>query len=710
MAMRDGEETEARLARADLSEMRVEPLDQAQAAALLDRHAPDLRPDLRARVLAEAAGNPLGLVELAVVATRLGEDALLPAWLPLTTRLEQTFGAAVAELPAPTRSLLRVAALNDGDRLDEILAAGSVSADEPVTSSTLEPAVLARLLDIDSTYHVRFRHPLVRSSVRQRTGLVQRRQVHAALAQVLRDPDRRAWHRAAATIGPDEKVAAELTAVAVRMRRRGVLATTVAALERAAQLSPRPADRAGRLLDAAETAYEADDHETFQRLVRAVAEPDLPTADRARLQWIQEVARGGWSGGTRLVVHTEIAERMRLDGDTDRALQALCLIALRCWWSNPDQATREAVVAVAERLDADPHDPRLVHILALGAPVERGAVVLERLSLLMTRVDLDPERLFQLGIAATGLGAPGEAAVFLSASVAGLRDQGQLGLLAQALSSQAWTAAQLGDTILGMTAATEGNRLAAEIGQVRTVLITDLMRAQIEALCGNGEAARTLAHQGERTLLAIGAFPMLAMVQQVRGIDALGGGRYEEAYAHLARITDPTDPAYHAYVRFFVVAHLAESGTRCGRRGDVHRVVTELEPIAAVTGFPALNAGLAYARALIAPDDAAESLFRSGIATFDALGTTPWAERARQELRASGETVRRTLDARGTLTPQEQQIARLVAEGLPNREIATRLFLSSRTVGSHLYRIYPKLGVSSRAELARVMTAPGGRP
>ncbi|WP_187414461.1 AAA family ATPase [Nonomuraea sp. PA05] len=512
MAMRDGEECEARLAGAGLPELRVEPLDQAHATALLDRHAPGLRPDLRARVLAEAAGNPLGLMELAVVAARFGADTLPPASLPLTTRLERTFGVVVAELPAPARSLLLVAALNDGDRLDEILAAGSLVTEspaagspatgepatgdpvtgEPVSPATLEPAVSARLLDIDPVYRVRFRHPLVRSSICQQAGPAQRRRTHAALAQVLQDADRRVWHRAAATMGPDEELAAELTVVAERARRRGALATSVAALERAARLRAGPADRAGLLLEAAETAYDLGDAKAYAQLVRVVAEHDLPPAERVRLHWLQEIATGGWSGADRLMSHATIAQRMLQAGDPERALRALAAISLRCWWSNPGPALREAMLTVADRLGLDPLDARLVNVLALAAPVERGAVVVERLSHLMSQVELDPERLFLLGVAAGAVGAPDTAGVFLTGAVAGLRDQRRLGLLAQALTNQAWSATQMGDTVLGLTAAMEAGSLAAETGQGRWVLTADLLRGQAEALRGNGEVARTL--------------------------------------------------------------------------------------------------------------------------------------------------------------------------------------------------------------------------
>jgi DNA-binding CsgD family transcriptional regulator len=220
---------------------------------------------------------------------------------------------------------------------------------------------------------------------------------------------------------------------------------------------------------------------------------------------------------------------------------------------------------------------------------------------------------------------------------------------------------------------------------------------------------------------------------------ALGEGRHAEAYEQLCRMYDPADPAHHLALRCYAVGDLAEAGVRGGHRDAVAGVVAEMEAVARVTPSPALHAGLRYARALLAAETEAEALFdaalradlarwpftrarvqlayggwlrrqrrtgesrghlRAARETFDALGTIPWSERARQELRASGETSRRrTPDARDQLTPQELQIAQMAAEGLTNREIGEKLYLSHRTVSSHLHRIFPKLGVTARSAL-----------
>jgi DNA-binding CsgD family transcriptional regulator len=275
-------------------------------------------------------------------------------------------------------------------------------------------------------------------------------------------------------------------------------------------------------------------------------------------------------------------------------------------------------------------------------------------------------------------------------------------------------------------------------------LVADLGRAQVAALRGDDATASRLADEAERVLLSLGVHPMLSLVMQVRAVAALAGGRFEEAFDHLHRVFDPADIAHHPYARLRLLGYLTDAGVGCGRLDAVRAMAEKLTPLLASTGSPALRIGLAYTSALLADDSTAEALFvtalgrdlagwpfdrarlhlaygrwlrrtrrpsesrthlRAAITTFDALGTAPWAEFARRELRASGETLRRADDARDRLTPQEIQIAQLAAEGLSNRDIAARLFLSPRTVGTHLYRIYPKLGVSSRAELARLMSA-----
>ncbi|WP_327587979.1 LuxR C-terminal-related transcriptional regulator [Nonomuraea sp. NBC_00507] len=740
LTARDGEDVDRLLTAAALPELRLEPLEADHAGTLLDQVAPGLSPALRERVLGVSAGNPLGVVELGGLAARSGGAALLPSRLPLSTRVERTFAGLVGELPAATRALLLVAALDDGDDLDEMLAAASKLEDRPVTADDMEPAVVSRLVSVDEQYRLRFRHPLLRSALQQSASAAQRRRAHACLAAVVAGDNRRVWHRAAAATGPDETLAADLAAVATRARHAQAVATALAAMERAAQLSEDPQERGSRLLWAALTADEQGDDAAVRRLLELVDESQLRPADLARLSWYREALLGtGWTGSSRLGVYLELINTMRSTGDIELTLESLAGIGLRFYWSNPDDATRLRFVDVAELIDAPEGDTRVVCALAEVAPVERGAACLEALTAAQHRLDLTPRQRYDLGFAASALGAYTLSNTLLAASADALRKQGRIGLLTQALTSLAYNAATAGDARTAVSAATECVALATETRQPVWALQARLQLGMAEALRGNGEIAAEIADVIEKTLFTAGMHAMLSLTQRIRGINAIAAGRFEEAFGHLHRVFDPGDVAYHPYLRFTLIGHLTEAAAHCGALDEVRAVVAELTPIAERSRSPVLIMGLRHAEAVLADDaatyeaaiaadlrdwpferarlqltyggwlrrqrQAAESrpLLRAAAAAFDALGAAPWAERARAELRATGESRRKPMDALDALTPQEQQIARLAADGLSNREIAERLFLSPRTVTTHLYRIYPKVGVKSRSELAAMM-------
>ena len=253
-AVRDGYPSS--LADAGLPERRLEPLHPAAAAELLDSSGRQLTVAVRDRLLEEAAGNPLALIELPLATAALATGASMPGMPPLTERLEQAFAARVSDLPEQTRLLLLVAALNDRESVSEVTDAGSAVAGVKLEVDQLEPAVEAAIVDLD-VQTVRFRHPLMRSAVYQAASVPQRRRVHEALAETLRtDPDRRIWHRAALVSGAHEDVAVELEAAARRARQRGAIDVAVTALRRAGELS-EPANAGRRLLGAAAAGLRA---------------------------------------------------------------------------------------------------------------------------------------------------------------------------------------------------------------------------------------------------------------------------------------------------------------------------------------------------------------------------------------------------------------------------------------------------------------------
>jgi DNA-binding CsgD family transcriptional regulator len=740
-ALRDG--FESPFNDAGLPTLHLEPLAALAAAALLDRRAPGLPAEGRERVLDEAAGNPLALMELPAALTHLGNAARLPVWLPLSTRLERAFAARVSDLRAAARTALLVAAVNDGPLISEVLDAAALLAGGRLTVDVLDPAVAARLVDVDGT-ELRFRHPLIRTAIRQQASVSQRYAAHAALADILSgQPERGIWHRAASIIGPDETVACGLEAAAARAQRRGANSMAVSALQRAAALSDGP-HRAGRLLRAAELAFEMGRQDLVSGLLAEAKPLDLPLRERARMTWIQESFADGIPGDASKVRSlASVAGRASADGDNDLALKLLYGAALQCWWSDPGQEARDQVVAEAERLDVDPGDPRLLVILAFAAPIERGAAVMDRLSRLEPDTGGEAGAARLAGNAAMAVGAFDIAARFLAASAAGLRAEGRLGLLARTLALQAWTAANLTDLGTAIPAAEEGSRLAQETNQPLVLATAQAAQALLAAVRGDQTAVAQLAAQAERVCVPIGASGVLAAVQFARGLAALSAGRPGEALEHLLRLHDPADPAYHVAIRCGTVGDLADAARHSGDPGAARVFVEQLETAARQTPSPLLHAGLRYARALLAGDADAGELFEAALQSdmtawpflrarvqlaygewlhqqrqdsasraplraakqaFDALGAIPWSERARQQLRATGETSRpRTLEAWDQLTPQELQIAQLAAEGLSNREIGQMVYLSHRTVSSHLYRVFPKLGISSRAELRSML-------
>ncbi|MGY1986539.1 ATP-binding protein [Blastococcus sp. SYSU DS0669] len=719
------------LSGAALEEHHLERLDRRSAEDVLARRAPQLDPAGRRRLLAAAAGNPLALAELPLGGAR--DD-----WAPLTlpARLEQAFAARLPGLADATRDLLLVAALDDEGDLGEALVAASALRGAEVTAEALAPAVDVGLVAADGGKLV-FRHPLVRHAIRQRATLAERQRAHIALAGTLRGADRQIWHRAAAADAPDDAVAAELEDAAARAQRRGGVAAAQAAIERAARLTADPAERARRFLRAAELAFEWGRPDVVDRLLRETAGLDVPARERARMTVIRDGFEEGVHdvrAGTRML--TEVAATAAADGRADQALRFLRAAALRCWWAEPGAEARDHLLEVVEQtLDAE--DVLVLEVLSYVAPFDRGAMLHARLRA-VSDGPLDTARAQAAGEAASVVGDFPLAVEFLTSAVTGLRGDGRLGLLGRALAVQAWSALNVGRFDLAATAADEAARLAADSAQPLMGAVAQVVRSVVSAVCG-GEDVEERLTAAARLGLQVDSNAVLAGVQLARGMVTLSQGRHQAAWDHLVRLSDPADPGHHPVVRSFAVGDLVEAAVHSGHRAEVEPVLTDLEALAARTPSPVLHIGLRYGRALLAPDDEAEELFAAALAadlgswpfprarlqlahgawlrrcrraaesraplraardTFDAVGAAAWGDRARQELRASGEQSRpRTPEAREQLSPQELLIAQLAAEGLTNREIGARLYLSHRTVGTHLHRIFPKLGITSRVAL-----------
>jgi DNA-binding CsgD family transcriptional regulator len=722
----------------------LSPLPEEAAAALLDDRFPDLPTAVRRRVLDEAAGNPLALMELPVGRV---EDAVTTAGrLPLSERLMQAFGARTVGLPTAALTLLLIAAVDDGDAVSEILAAATTAGGIPLTVDDFSPAIAAGLIEVGAE-RLAFRHPLVRSAVLQRATAGDRQRAHAALARTLEGQiERRAWHRGASILGPDDAIAAELEAAGQRARRRGAAETAIAAFERAAHLSADPGQRADRLLLAADLAVEVGRRDSVLHLLGQVEPIDLTSAQRALAASIGDFLDDGLGNAAATVLRqAERAERIITDGDRDLGLKVLWNAAIRAYYAGADPELRSRLVAVVERAGGEPTDPHLLAILAFVDPIGSGARLQARLPAAMARAAAEPNAARRVGDTAQAIGAFEEGLAMQAIAIAGLRAQGRLALLARSLSVQAGCALNLLNLGVAIPSAQEAVRLSRETSQPAIRLLAHARESVIAALLGEHDTSERIAVEVEREALPARLRPVLALVQQARGLSALGVGRYSDAFEHFRRVYDPADPAAHVGHRALLLGDVIEAGLRSGRREETRGLWEEMEAEGLRTPSPVLHINLRHARALIADATQAEELFRSALGedlsgwpfararlqlsygewlrrnrrpadarghlrtareAFDALGVLDWGERARTELRASGETSRqRVPQARELLTPQELQIAQMAAEGLTNREIGQKLYLSHRTISTHLHRIFPKLGVTSRAGLGGALSS-----
>ncbi|MGK5629185.1 ATP-binding protein [Streptomyces sp. URMC 123] len=750
-----------------LPRLPVEGLDRAAAAALLR----DLPPYVVDRLVEEAQGNPLALIELATALTpaqragQLSPLALPDSASPLPSRMQDAFAEQIRRLPEATRTVLLVAAADDTGDLPLVLgAAGRCGA----ATEDLEPAERAGLALL-SGMTVRFRHPLVRHAAYRGAPLARRIAAHRALAEELAaagDAHRRAWHLAAAATGPDEEIAGELERVAEWAGSRQAMASASAAYERAAQLTADPRNRARRLIRAAQKASEAGQDERCGALADQVAlplpDPDL-TASYARVRAVVELGYGSPEVAARTLV--ECADRIGADADSPghhpSLLASLLVDAVHAAFSAGNaeliadiggRAPRLPVLAVPALLFTGDAPGALTALRDLVRTGQRpGTAFMDRL---MT------------GNYCHLVADHATAHEIAAAAVAHCRDHGMGGWLPTALHLLARTELALGRPDDASAHATEALRLAEYCDLAHRAAHLRAVLAVSAAVRGEEEHCRRLAEEalaytrpravGRGTADALGALGLLE----------LGQGRAEEALDLLAAAWREVS---HPLLGLSLLPDLVEAAVRAGRPERAEDPARLLGHWADAVRQPALTAQAARCRALTGPDDEAEAHFATAVRlhgdggsdggsdggaqggseggfkgraeggferartellygewlrrlrrtidarghlhealrVFDRLGARPWAARARAELLAAGGTpapAGRADDLISRLSPQEREVVRLAATGATNREIATRLFLSHRTVGHHLYRAFPKLGISSRGELAALLT------
>jgi DNA-binding CsgD family transcriptional regulator len=744
-ATRDG--YSSALADAGLPKHRLAGLDDTTAAALLDAAAPGLPLTARNRVLREAAGNPLALLELPALAAQAEDEPSVPGSLPLTERLERAFALRVSDLPDATRLVLLVAALSDEDAMSEILQAAAVVAGTPLDLDAAEPAVEAALIDLDVN-SIRFRHPLIRSAVRQSAGVQQRRRVHEALAATLdADPDRRVWHRAALMSGMHEELASELEEAAGRARRRGAIDVAVTALRRAVQLSA-PSHRVRRMFATAELAYERGRPDIAVTMLREIERLDLEPLDVARVRFISELMDArAIADHSRVAGLIATAEQAGAAGERELHHNLLWIAAARTWWASPTPDTRQLVVDAAARAGPPTAaDPRLVSIHAYADPHANESKVLDCLRDAADSAVTGAAPAGYLASAGMVIGAFYDSLTFCTTAIDTARAEGRLGALPRLLATQAILAVRLPNWDIAIPAAEEARRLASELGQPIWIATAETAIAMIEAVRGDPAATERATARAEQLALPLGATHIVALAQSGPILAALAHGRHAEALRLAERLFDPRDPAHHLQFACMAIGDLAEAAAHTDSSQAARERLAEVEAMVGDTPAEWIAINLRHARAMLADDEreaaarfedalsadldrwpfwhgrlllahgrrlrrhrhvtASRAPLREARDTFDAIGASNWGDQARSELRASGERSRRRVpEARDQLTAQELQIGQLAATGLSNREIGQRLYLSHRTISTHLYRVFPKLGITSRAELGAALAS-----
>jgi DNA-binding CsgD family transcriptional regulator len=727
-----------------LPEIHVEPLSDTASADLLVSVAPDLDVQTRRLILDEALGNPLALLELPRALRLQGTDGREGALrsIPLTDRLERTFSAQAGQLPKLTQAALLLIALDKDTSVSDVLCATRKQVGDEVAVDVLQPALDAGLISVAGST-VRYRHPLMRSALDQAATAGQRRNAHLAFAEVIADPDRRAWHRAKAVLGVDEGAAIDLEVTAGRAQDRGAPATALGALELAASLTPRGPDRARRLLAAAELAFQLGDPPAVGRLLDSAARLELSPHDVARMTWLREIFHDGAPGDPGAIGRlVGVAREAAAEGDRNLAMNLLQGAALRCWWADPGAAAKQLVIEAVEQIAADVLDPRALEILALAAPVDAASRIATRVREAALVDDADPCRTQVLAFAAYAAGDRAESIELMDRAAPILRAQGRLGLLAQLLAVRGWAGINTGQLRDAIHSIEEANHLAVETRQPIWTAISKMGRAALSGLQGEERTAEQLIAEATEPVASLGLSIVFAKAEFARGVTHLTAGRHSEAFDHFKRMFDPHGPAYHEVVAQAAAPYVIECAVRAGRNDEARRMMTVLEALGKRTPAALVHIGLRFARALLANEAHAQELYEAALNAepkwpfdfarlemsygswlrrqrritesrphlraardmFDALGVQPWADKARAELRAAGEKILEPARApRQPLSPQELQIAQMAASGLSNREIADRLFLSHRTVGAHLYRVFPKLGIVSRLELARAL-------
>lgn len=719
---------------------------------------------VRDRIVAETRGIPLALLEVPrhVSAAELASGFGATATHSSAGALEDTYVRRIQALPESTRRLLLLAAAEPvGDAALFLRAAAELG----IAVDALAPAEAAGVIEFGP--RMRFHHPLVRSAAYRAADLNERRAIHRALADATdprTDPDRRAWHAANSAAGTDDSVAAELEASAGRAQSRGGMAAAAAFLERATVLTSDPARRGARALAAAKAKRDAAAPAAAHELL-AIAElaplAELQRAEVARLRAQMEFARsrGGDAHAPRL---SEPASRLldaakRLQNLDDALAREAYLEALAAAMYAGRLGAPGALADVAEAalaaVDRGPEPQRPIDLLLTGMANRIAGDTTVGLGLLRRALELMCEQgqrsgqalqWMSLGLAIVQESAAGELwddAIYhqlSSAVVRQARDAGALTVLPPALAFRAGVHVLAGEFATAATLIEEAASITAatDYAPLRYHALT------LAAWRGNSADAAGLIEAAAADRTARGEGRVLGLTGYLAGVLYNGHARYQDAFAAASQACGYEDQGFYGWCLYEMI----EAGAHTGHADAAAAALQRLEERAGASGTDWGLGALASARALLADDDRADDLYTEAIERlertrvvvhlararlcygewlrrvnrrvdarkqlgqahemFTRMGAEGFAERARRELVATGEKVRKQpVSNGGELTAQEAQIARLAGDGLTNQEIGAQLFISTHTVEWHLRKVFVKLGITSRRQLRTVSWA-----
>ncbi|MBO9046078.1 AAA family ATPase [Curtobacterium flaccumfaciens pv. flaccumfaciens] len=710
------------------------PLDASQAQALIDEKAPDISAAVRDRILRQSLGNPLALSELS---SEQSSIAYIDGPLPVTSRIEQVFLAEANRLAPETRQAMLLAAAGEGAPAAEILAAAAASR---LSQDDFAAAERARLLVLKDN-RFSFRHPLIGSALYEAADFASRAAAHKVLATVTEDPARRTRHRAAATVGWDEEIARELDDAALKASRRGAKSEAVAAWRRAAELSPSAGARARRLVEAAEAARQGGDPQLCGRLLDEAqpAETDVATLLQfARTEWVLSMTADyrGRSAEQLLALAESFVE-------PNARVEVLVWAAAKCYILQEPAALRARVAdAVASATQDETLALRDVALI-LSNPTQGFSA--EALAEFRGEVDETHGILLNcLAFCAEELNDFALAELCWTTGVDLFHAAGRVSDEATAICGRSTVRLNRGRIDSGLEDAELALRLAQELNM-------PIVAGMAGAALARGRAMRG-EHQAATSALSLVAqlpgAPAFARVAATTGwaaaIVAANDGNHGKAADELGRAMQ------YGPVALWAGAELAEAAIHAGRRQTLIEWLS-MADAAAGTGAPAVDVVVARVRALLSAGPDAEDLFRASLEagqapsvpaihlartqllygewlrrerriveareflsnaleTFESHRLVKLADRAREELRAAGvrtaslpETLAEKSAVVAPLTSQELVVARLASRGMTNKEIADQMYLSHRTVGSHLRRAFSKLGVTRRSQLAGVV-------